>query len=126
MKTQPKELTLALAHIRRCSLAHIRRWFDYESKDVLPYLREIRKPIRLSHNRYLAALRINGDDIEFAFIGRGQRTYNPHKEGCWTSSANITSQELKNIENKLYRPFIEEAVHDIISLLIDKKIRHAY
>ena len=116
MKTQPKELTLAT----------IRRWFDYESKDILPYLREIRKPIRISHNQYLAALRINGDDIEFAFIGRGQRTYNPHKEGCWTPSANITSAELKKIKNKLYRPFIEEAVHDIISLLIDKKIRHAY
>lgn len=118
MKTQPKELTLALAHIRR--------WFDYESKDVLPFLREMRKPIRLSHNRYLAALRINGDDIEFAFIRRGQRTYNPHKEGCWTPSANITSQELKNIENKLYRPLIKEGIHEIISLLIAVKIRHAY
>lgn len=91
MKTQSKELALAL----------IRVWFKKDSKDVLPYLRELRNPVRTGPNRRLSAVRLNGDDIEFAFISNQARTYNPHDKNCWTPSSALTPAQLFKIQRKL-------------------------
>ena len=96
------------ASIRHTLLHGIVCWCSAEPRNQLPWLRVLFPAVRIPGFGFLKAINLgdpntkpDSDNIRFAFIGKHDRTYNPHNENCWTNQSKLPLWHLQRIFNKL-------------------------
>lgn len=98
------------AIVRMAILSGVIGWCSVDVGNQLPRLRVLSRPIRTPGFGYLKAICLGPEGepfqpnaVSFAFIGRHDRTYNPHSDKCWTNQEDIPARTIQNILNSLLR-----------------------